>query len=386
MKSPTPFETSSLPHGIQAPEQINRIPVRPLGELSDFAAEELPRAIQTVRDGAMPVEEFARQVDAFAQTAGSSLELDERSVPLALHDATSIASALRVLKSEATFLPEAADTPFLQELTRNLARMRGVIPYLSYEGLMFANPIDTDPRTFLAGELGAQELLFYKLHVLIEQECCTRLSAPLSIVENYAAKQDVSRDQLLSSLNALQVLLQHISSYMRQFHQYISKEHNGAFATARPFWNADGKFQGPSGKFSAGFFLIDAILSGNDPAMRAFLKTKLHELPYYANTRLHLDGFIGQDDMLSAFSAIERGCDLKKIALKTGDQEVQSVLAKVLKDAEINRSIHIGLASGFLPEAFKNGASGTGEQGMSMKAYLAQAHGAYQNALSSLPQ
>jgi hypothetical protein len=172
---------------------------------------------------------------------------------------------------------------------------------------------------------------------------------------------------------------------MSQFHHHISKKDGGVFQTARPFWNGTDKYQGPSGKFSAGYFVLDALIAGSDPSIQNFLKTKLHELAYYPNTELAVDGFCGQDDMLAAFADAKRGHDLKTMAQETDDAAVILRSRELLSLAEQNRGMHIGLASGFLPVAFRNEESGTGEQGISMRKYLNIPRAAYA-AIISKPQ
>lgn len=368
----------TYPFGVLAPEEISRTPHRPLGKLSEFAAIELPSAIAAVRSDNMNVSEIATQINELAGGIQDFEKLDAHDLPLALFDVTSLASALRVLRSEHASAPKDNGTPALERLIKNLARQRGLVPYLSYEGLIFANPIDTDPRTFLDGDKGRQELLFYKMHALIETEFRRHLPAALDVIKaRNSSAQALPPTLILQGLDSLYIALTRVSGYMRQFHTLLPKHKDGAFHTARPFWNANEKYQGPSGKFSAGYFLMDAMLSGRDPAMKQFLKTKLHELAYYPNTSLAMDGFSGQDDMLDVFSAVQYGHDLTSMSREIQDRDVQARSQEVLGIAENNRKIHIGLAAGFLPEGFRNGESGTGEQAMSMKEYLAQPLAAY---------
>ncbi|HLC66418.1 MAG TPA: hypothetical protein VJK52_02150, partial [Candidatus Nanoarchaeia archaeon] len=312
--------SSDQPYGVLAPEEVSRIPARPLGSLSDYVALQLPSAITAVRGGSTTITHTAKEFDALAEGIHDIEQLRGKDLALALFDATALASALRVLQSTTSADTPTPETPLLHELIKKLGRQRGLVPYLSYEGLIYSNPIDTDPRAFLGGDFGRQELLFYKLHALIEKEFLLQLPIVHKVIQARNATTDaLPTDSVLGGLDALHSILSRVSTYMLEFHKLIANAKEGPFNAARPFWNATEKYQGPSGKFSAGYFLMDAVLSGRDPTMRKFLKSKLHELSYYPNTTLEDDGFAGQDDMLTVFSEVQRGHDMTTMTLELND-------------------------------------------------------------------
>ena len=84
----------TLPHGVPPPEEVARVPQRPLGLLSDYAATGLAEHVTAVRTRGESLDDFAAKCESLAHDA-ACVRVDPASLPLALHDVSMLSAAVR---------------------------------------------------------------------------------------------------------------------------------------------------------------------------------------------------------------------------------------------------------------------------------------------------
>lgn len=353
---------------IETPETMERTPVRPLGDLSTYTATALPADLVKLEADSSSGAELVASFESLAERAESSLDgLEESHVPLALFDASMLESVVR------NKLPgQYENAPKVRSLLSRLAEHRGIAPIISYEGLIYANPLQTDPRTFLSGKAGSEEISFYQIHMDIEKVFLNDLPQLRELIMRNP--RDLTPEEFIGVVDASAIpMVQSVSDHMNRFRDEVSA--NDTFDTVRPFWSASDDYQGPSGKFSSSYFVMDAYVCGNQPEMIDRLQQKLREREHNPQTTLECDGFAGQQDMVQSFALVQDRKDLIDIANILQNEKANAKLRELLDLQRVNRAIHVALAKRYLEHEFENNESGTG--GEPMKKYLLGFHDAY---------
>ncbi|ANW03252.1 hypothetical protein [Bradyrhizobium icense] len=155
--------------------------------------------------------------------------------------------------------PVEAELTVGEELSR-LARLschrQPSIEVLSYEDMILANPVQSDPRVYCLGAAGVEERDFCLGHQLIESELQLAIDALLELRD--AAGADARE--------CLAVCLEHLESanyVLTRFYEHMSPDLFGQFRVfygKKPYKNR----LGPSGRFSARIVAVSVLLVGEE--------------------------------------------------------------------------------------------------------------------------
>lgn len=305
--------------------------LRPLGECSDYVVEEHPHLLK--KGPSMVLIQASAKAGRQARVLLQESQLTLPEQRLAHLDLHMLAAGLRrhgLVEPEDLLLALGA-VNVINKLPNGLL----------YEDLIHANPLEEDPRTFLEGENAVHERLFYEIHRNIEGKAAE------------AAKKLQRREPVEEVVSIL--------ADLNEEHRRLLRELPApAFTEARPYFNNPAGIPGPSGKYSAGIFALDALCMGSDPKVRTKLKAKLQDLDYFPTTSIADDGFAGQSDMLATFETPVEGVDLKPAMRKLGEL----------------RNIHFGIVAKFLPGVL------LGTAGEEITSYLNGMRNAIRSALS----
>jgi hypothetical protein len=331
---------------VALPETVQRSPIRPLGAVSNFVVEEMPYALRE-SDYSLTT----KMAEDLAVAGCDALKLHP---PQSQQE-----SALAHL--DASMLYEFSTKVPCVDVTRNAlfallketASVSSGVRGLTYEGLIHANPLHTDPRTFLHGPDGASETLFYAVHATIERVISQAVCSLHKALEA-GSPENIAQCAQQVVLPAIDQTRTHMEALMRELPEH-------AFASLRPFFSpaAERGIKGPSGLYSAGIFCLDAYIAGNLPPMKRFQDYKFAELSYYPGSQA-LEGFTGRHDMQKASEMANRGITLQALGLSKVTRELASSILGM-------RKVHFGLAHKFI---IKNLGVSTGSAGTDIRKFL----------------
>lgn len=240
----TLFSLSELP----TPEKA-----RPLAGLSDFVVEALPGALEAIRLG-------KRSPKTLCESAGDLRrippvqDVPEQQRSVACLDLMLLQHACDRVGAE---FPEPLRAPAAQ-LCRSLGRIQTFL----YEDCVLANPLTRDPRGFTGGEVGRTERDFLLTHTWIEEQLADinrRLQDVLNRVEGQGAGSAAQallehRSPLLAALQQVRALFLSMRRIRREHFRGFREYYLPSPRTGRP---------GPSGRFSARFFLLRVLVEGS---------------------------------------------------------------------------------------------------------------------------
>lgn len=337
----------------EPPRFRGRLPVRPLEEISEYVVTKLPQDLtylrslnKSVRDQA--IERLKDQTEKVATLLMKEERKDQQSseAKVALHDCTMLESALAT--------HGATPGPNLQALTNMLAERAERIPELTYEGLIHSNPLDRDPRTFSTNDTAQSEIFFYHVHRQIEETA----AGTISTLSTLTASTD-KPDPLL--LQKVATGIDHMSDQVDALLDFLPQDH---FTLIRPYFNNTARKSntGPSGLHSAGIFVIDALVHGENAAMQKFLSGKMRDVKYYPKTEATKDRCTGQKDMEQAMAAARNHQTLFAFSRQHPEDPVlHRVLGEIIESIITFRTKHLELISKFIPDAVK-GTGGKGDE------------------------
>jgi hypothetical protein len=336
------------------PMQMKRTPSRPLGALSSFVCDTQPDLCMQIEQGNIERTQLSRDIEKAVDSITANIrDLHRDDLMLAFLDCGMSEGAIGRFK----LMPPNN----LAHLTEDLADKVGQAPGLRYEPLIRANPLDTDPRLF-SPEHGKGELLFYHVHLRIERVAAAAVQTMRSILQRLNVPTVENEEEIAADIGTLSVASDAIRDYLQVLIDDMPVED---FAAIRAYFNnATRTATGPSGKDSAGIFVLDALAVGDDPDMRAFLESKMETKLFYPTTTVASDAFAGQTDMLDA---LEQSADRKTLLhLSRLFPSLSSPVTKLLHSMHAVRAKHMAVGKRFLPDAFKPDAPifhGTGGVG-----------------------
>lgn len=300
---------------------------------------------------------------------------------LALLDVTMLESALNTLgkkppeqlKTISNILAHVESSPLRTSPEDEVERP----PTLTYEDVVLPNPFNEDPRTFSRKATGTSELYFYRVHAHIERICAVCMDRIVDLL--HASLKETSIPPTSLRERIIPLVLE-VTKSMQDLLRELPPED---FTKMRPFFapNTDRGTPGPSGKFSAGLFVLDALSCGSNPHMQKFLEGKMKELQFFPRTSIHNDGFPGQHDMHYALFQAQVGNTLLDRCSAPSDS--REAFCELLESIRTMRKMHFGLVAKFVPDALTGGAQGTGGES-NVQAYLMHARSLYEDILSSL--
>jgi hypothetical protein len=336
------------------PATMQRIPERPLGKLSDFVCTALPDLCLSIERGDIDRSKLARSVEqAVGATTTDVRQFVRDKKMLAFLDCG---------MSEATLgrfqLPPPDN---LRHLTEELAQSTGQAPGLRYEPLIRSNPLYSDPRLFSLKH-GKGEIVFYDVHRRIERIAVPGIQKIRSILATLATASANSQPKIEANIDEVVFVTDGIRDELQTMIDELPLED---FTGIRAYFNNASRIAtGPSGKDSAGIFVIDALTTGDDPAMATFLEHKMETKGFYPTSTADADGFAGQADMDEALTLSRNNHTL--VTLSKRFPFLEPAVKRLLGSMHALRAKHMAVGKRFLPDAFKPDAPvfvGTGGVG-----------------------
>lgn len=229
-----------------------------------------------------------------------------------------------VLAMQATALADSEGFENANNRLVKAARAIGAAATMTYEDLIFVNPLEPAPYVLSEDpQIATHEALFYSSHRSIED----------TLAETIAAIQGEEFDIVTASLR----------DAGKKFGGLYKQLEPSAFATFRPYFRGINDFPGPSGLFTAAIPIIDLLSHGGSN--------------------------ITEEEHLRLIGDVDRGLypshqsGLLKGLLVVEDPQVDmpgDVRTSV--EALLNRfrNVHTGSVRKFVPQALSAGAEGSG--------------------------
>lgn len=301
----------------EQPELV-RIPMKPLGALSDYVVTELP-AVNGRQDVGELVASAASLVAGLSEDTATAIARPH--ADLALLDLKLL--EISIVQQEGT-PPDA-----LIDLVDRFSVATGQLPGLTYEDLIFTNPLTKDPRVFTAGEIGQSELGFYNVHRAIEGRFAEAIPGMFDAITYLRGGDNVSAWRVLAgAAQELQQAYQH----MYDIDTNMPKEHFQKFRTFfRP--HPIRGTEGASGIFSAAFPTVDILLQGStlDSSDEVFTDTHMKYFPRR-----------GREDIARARGLQSEGLTLADFAVQPGQpEELRQSVRQVFKAVRRLRGRHM---------------------------------------------
>lgn len=311
---------------------------RPLNGLSDYVTEDLPSHLG--RGDTLLIQ---RQTDSTSRLALAQLETgelnlsDRRLAHLDVH-------LLRAgLKARAIAIPESLKTLV------GAVNERSTLPNgLTYQDLVFSNPLETDPRRLFEGSVGDSEQLFYEVHRSIEARAAQVILKTNALID-YSMEGSLKPGEMTAGIENILPDLDFILQEMDRLFINLSYKD---FRTFRSYLSGgNDTIPGPSAKFSPGMFTIDALSLGDYPSKRSTLEHKYKEKDVFPDTDVDKDGFAGQKDMEKALNRIS----LHGLSVHFNPQEA-AAFKKLTQKLEEFRKIHLRMVGRFLKDILRGTA------------------------------
>lgn len=290
-------------------EVVTRLPNRPLGSFSDFVVMGLPGALTTIKEGGFPLDFHQLSdelIDGLTPSAISKAALTQDSADLALFDLLIMDNA-RVR----TIGPNSK----LTGLIDRVAEMKGRPPIITYEDLIFINPLQTDCRTHTDGDVGRSERDFYVVHRGIESHLgviieVLKQSIDKLFLEGVGAVEGVYRD-----IHSAGLRWKDINEGMDVLWKEMSPDHFSAF---RPYFlehpirrTSNGeKYKGPSGAFTASIPIFEILFAGE--------KMQKEQFKYFEENEIYFPRK-GREGIQEALGYLQEGRTLTQGANLVGN-------------------------------------------------------------------
>lgn len=369
-------------NNLQSTDSYNRIPNRPLGPLSTYAALDLGDDLVAVASQKLAPASFSEKVRSLSVQAQEPLhELKSKEELAVAHlDIMMMPQALQALGREIPMEVYA----LRDEL---LAKEPNAVPMLTYEDIVLQNPQD-DPRVFSRGDIGSSELFFYDIHREIEKEMThirnvlfsTLIEQTMTSLKVSAFTKDFSRKEFFlhevdECCTDIAPHLSHVKGGMQQLFDALDPAHFTAF---RPYFNPrldaqHGRMPGPSGNYSGGMYCFDGLCIGRQPLMQKLNASKDAEISFFPRTEttpLRYETQVQMSDVKGYQFA--NGFTLEDCA----EDYVRENVIRIFQCMKEIRDVHVQLFGKFI-------GSGMGTA-MKTPDYLTLAPRAYEQAISQL--
>lgn len=291
----TPFASNPpiIMNNLQSPDSYNRIPNRPLGPLSTYAALDLGDDLVAVSSQKLTPASFSEKVRSLSVQAQEPLhELKSKAELAVAHlDIMMMPQGLHALGREIPMEVYALRDGLL-------AKDSNAVPMLTYEDIVLQNPQD-DPRVFSRGDIGRSEIFFYNIHRHIEEEMTrirerlfptligqTKLSLMVSAVTKDFSQKEFLLHEVDDSCTDIYPHLSNVKDSMQQLFDALDPAH---FTSFRPYFNPRldaqyGRMPGPSGNYSGGMYCFDGLCIGRQPLMQKLNESKDAEISFFPRT------------------------------------------------------------------------------------------------------
>ena len=239
-----------------------RIPIRPLGVLSDLVVGSLPMALALAKGGDLTdakglldrAEEYAGDLQVGGLPQEGTLEHKIGRLDVLMLYAGLAHSGLRI-------------KPKLSNLVRVFSGVQ--VPVLTYEDIVLNNP-QSDPRTFTHGEIGADEEHFYAIHQDLEhaiKPAVQTIRGTLVRADIYGDIPQKMADEMSEASMKLDILIRNtgqVGGRMKLFDEFrpylnpIPLHFIGSTLPKRDF-------PGPSGAYSGTVHALELLVCGLMP-------------------------------------------------------------------------------------------------------------------------
>lgn len=343
---------------------LARAPIRPLGRVSDFVVEELPRELERIRGGGS-VQEFSDRIEAllgfYCRDAGTIVSpLTPHEKPLALLDAHLLQSAVI----------NAGGQPGkrLHALTAGLSERLGTPNILTYGDIVITNPPE-DMRTFTPGRIGHAEASFYAAHQQIEGE----LGFLITFLQQAGKGFDAGNPQQANqNMEEATTALSSCTEVMGRF-QGLPPDYYEVFRT---YLKEHSNLHGPSAFYSPGVALMDVLYAGT-----RLPQDYLEQL----ETDLRQGYFCRRDDIQNAVeNAREKHAILDQVEQRDEPDSYSSALDFTEGVLDFRR-VHYRAAKAAVPDVVRDecpGTSGETLPGTLLRSRMA----AYRSIITSLTE
>ena len=301
---------------------------RPLGIVSDFVVERLPRELGS---------------SGFSATVTTLLRNAPIECRMAFHDKESRGIASLDLKMiEAALVHTGAEIPFSLALlvdTFSISSIRA----LTYEEIVLVNPHD-DMRTFTGGDIGETEAAFYNMHRTIE------IQLVYAIASMRTAITEIQHGDAPAATHALLHAVEQVKGLPGMV-QALGLMTSGHFGVFREYLKSHPTrdLKGPSGAFSAGLPTLEILFRGNELSekYRGYLRTNWEYFPLR-----------GRNELAHALETKENSL-IAEWRVRGKDPLLKPVIDALGEMFNTFRRAHYNAVGRQLPEALKDATSGT---------------------------
>lgn len=330
-------------------DTVKKVPVRPLGRISDYVVEMFPIRLEEIRglNGNQLVLERALK-----KLNEEVLSLLGVPIPQGMNDASLDLALLDLKMLENGILSAGGLVPFaLTELVDMFSGVTGQIPGIVYEELILINP-KHDRRTYTTGLVGHSEADFYEVHRIIEgimDGVVSHLWHAVELLSN-------DNHQAVATLNRASEELSSIIPYGKTVGRNMDRSHFKVFRFylgSHPYRLLKGEpIKGASGAFSATIPLVDLLLAGEN--LQGDHLAYIHvNMPYFPRK--------DQKELERAFRAIQEERTLHSLYRRVGEpEELGVVLKEISETLHTFRGVHYQGIKHQLPEAMSGEVPGTG--------------------------
>ena len=317
-----------------------RHPWRPLGQVSDFVVEQLPKELAAIRAGSTDVVNLAKKCgELLSNVSVNSLDTDFE-FRLALLDLLFLESGL----VHSGGIPGEQLTSLVDWLSQKTGR----IPALTYEDLVYehTNPLLDDPRVFTDGATGLSERDFYVGQCRVESELNSCVARCMEVVKN-----QIPYSQVEAALREVSQRMEEVREYTRMSGMEMPPEHFQTFRQYLATHPLRG-FSGPSGTFSVTFPTLEILVAGDKLPQEyyEYYEENLQYLPRY-----ELPTFEEARKLASEGNTLGRLVENKSLGVGVHDA-ARSIGTSIQKF----RGTHYQAVRKQIPEVLEGKSAGTG--------------------------
>lgn len=319
-----------------------RKPERPFEAFSSYVTEQMPRVLDDIRGGKAHVDELIQAAEVRVPEFRMSVFANPAARDLAGLDAKMLEAA--IVHSGGT--PKRRLATFVDDLARATGMKAGV----TYEDLIFINPLTSDPRLFTTGEEGRAERDFYLGHRLLEDplgQAVMKCKEAVNLLGVQGGRGILRAGNLLQEA---QQIFMPVTTYTHHIGHDMNKD---SFKIFRQYLsgNPQRNIVGPSGKFTAGIPILDFLLGGF-PIIAEYPKLE-EEIGYYPRS--------GQKEIQIARAKAQSGKSLIDLSRALGNpRELYNPLQVMSSAIREFRGAHMKSVRHQVPEALANNTAGTG--------------------------
>lgn len=286
-------------------ETITRVPIRPLGQFSDFVVMNLPASLTAIREGTANPSALNKLSEGLIE--GLTSDIITRAISTS---ASADLALLDMLIMDNALVRTTEPNPKLTALIDSFSAANGRPPVITYEDLILINPLNTDCRTNTEVEVGSTERDFYIAHREIEEDLDVLIDTSKDAIERLKREGSNAVIDVATMIHSAELKWVEINAYMNLLGETMSTEH---FSTFRPYFlehpartRPDGrKYKGPSGAFTASIPVFEILFAGE--------KMNQEQFNYFKDNEIYFPRK-GKRDIQEALEYLGNGFTLTQLA------------------------------------------------------------------------